>query len=117
MIILDKITRTQLLNDAIDPQKAAVPLPIPGCQFPAREIRAYLKYVQGCIADIEQAKATDGGKDSDDLISAYLDEVTSIGKMRLAHEGVYGCGCWYTPEDRLREQGIVARDTFMGIQK
>jgi hypothetical protein len=107
--------KNPLLTAATDPETAGLPLPIPGCQFPRLALRGYRDYLTKCIRNVERDAQLHGISLNDiiDLMLPFQEQVTLIDKLQISHEQIYGCGCWYSPEERIREQRLLEQNPTM----
>jgi hypothetical protein len=63
------------------------------CPFPSLALRRYSAHL---VAEIGEIKAAEGYSPK---ITARLRLGMQINKLRLDHEGLNGCRCWYTPAE------------------
>jgi hypothetical protein len=70
------------------------------CKFPAAALRAYHAEL---IADVKVLEEVGLGAD----LRPYMSTILSIERLRLDHEEVAGCRCWYTPAELARIDALA----------
>ncbi|AXC09637.1 hypothetical protein ACPOL_0252 [Acidisarcina polymorpha] len=75
-----------------------VPLPKSGCPFPAVQLRQYRAELIREVTHIEEFHL-----DADRRRRPYPDALLALDRLRLAHEEISECGCWYAPVKAAKE--------------
>lgn len=68
---------------------AVIPVARVDCPFPSRALRTYSRLL---------AKGLDENPELNGQLGARI--LATITRLRLDHEELTGCGCWYTRDDR-----------------
>jgi hypothetical protein len=70
------------------------------CKFPAAALRAYHAEL---IADVKVLEEVGLGAD----LRPYMSAILSIERLRLDHEDIAGCRCWYSAEELARIDALA----------
>ena len=73
------------------------------CKFPSRALREYSAHL---VAEIGEIKAAEGYSQK---VTARLRLGMQINQLRLKHEELNGCRCWYTPAEIELNNALEAR--------
>jgi hypothetical protein len=65
------------------------------CNFPASALRAYYSQI---LSGVKALEACDPNAD----VRSQMTVLLSVERLRLDHEDVVGCRCWYTPAELSR---------------
>ena len=67
------------------------------CPFPARELRAFRSALVADVTRFEESGVSEWP------VQLYAEQLLLIHQLRLSHEALTNCRCWYEPAVRPTE--------------
>jgi hypothetical protein len=85
------------------------------CVFPGKELRAYRRSLVDQVSKLEALDPS--GESIHDQLKQIGRQIRAIDKLRLDHEELDGCKCWYSPEDLRRHAALQVEIRNFSLRK